>query len=184
MYKTLTIKNLIRVPPEKFTSELKESLKESIKEEYENKLIDNNIFIISLVKIITVGEGHIIPNDGAIYYETTFKILIYQPFIKEIIEGTVNEITDFGAFIRMGPIEGLSHVSQVMDDYVSFSKSKSLQGKKTKRTLNTGDVVRARVIAISMKDLKDTKIGITMRQKYLGKIEWIKKDKEEEKEEE
>jgi DNA-directed RNA polymerase subunit E' len=37
------------------------------------------------------------------------------------------------------------------------------------------------VIAISLKSTKGAKIGLTMRQPSLGKIEWIESEKEEKK---
>jgi DNA-directed RNA polymerase subunit E' len=164
----------VRVDPVNFKDDIKESIKLEIMKHYENKLEENK-FLLCLIDIINVGEGLIIPGDGAVYYETTFKILIYEPVIKEVVEGQITEITEYGAFVRIGPIEGFIHMSQVMDDFVSFSKTKSLQGKESKKTLNIEDYVRARVIAVSMKNLKDAKIGLTMRQAGLGKIEWITK---------
>ncbi|MDD4352864.1 MAG: DNA-directed RNA polymerase [Candidatus Nanoarchaeia archaeon] len=178
MYKILTVMDRVRVDPINFKDDIKESIKIEIMKNYENKLEDNK-FLLCLIDVISVGEGLIIPGDGAIYYETTFKILIYEPIIKEVVEGEVSEITEYGAFVRIGPIEGFIHMSQVMDDFVSFSKTKSLLGKESKKTLNIGDYVRARIIAVSMKNLKDAKIGLTMRQLGLGKIEWINEgDKE------
>ncbi|MFA5332887.1 MAG: DNA-directed RNA polymerase [Candidatus Nanoarchaeia archaeon] len=172
MYKVLTVMDRVRVDPVNFKDDIKESIKIEIMKNYENKLEDNK-FLLCLIDIISVGEGLIIPGDGAVYYETTFKILVYEPVIKEVVEGEVTEITEYGAFVRIGPIEGFIHMSQVMDDFVSFSKTKSLLGKESKKTLNIGDYVRARVIAVSMKNLKDAKIGLTMRQAGLGKLEWI-----------
>ena len=67
-----------------------------------------------------------------------------------------------------------------MDDYVSFSKTGALTGKQTKRTLKTGDKVRARIVAISMKDPRTPKIGLTMRQSYLGKAEWMEAESKKE----
>lgn len=172
MYKVLTIMDRVRVDPSNFKDDVKESIKVEIAKSYENKLEDNR-FLLCLVDILGIGEGLIIPGDGAVYYETTFKLLAYEPIIKEVVEGEVSEITEFGAFVRIGPIEGVIHMSQVMDDFVSFSKTKSLLGKESKKTLNIGDYVRARIIAVSMKNLKDAKIGLTMRQAGLGKIEWL-----------
>jgi len=62
-----------------------------------------------------------------------------------------------------------------MDDYVSFNKSNSLIGKASKRTLKQGDLCLARTVAISHKG-GELKIGLTMRQPGLGKLEWIKED--------
>ena len=73
------------------------------------------------------------------------------------------------------------HISQTMEDYVSFSKTNALLGKTTKRSLKPGDLCVARIIALSHKG-NDPKIGLTMRQPGLGKIEWIKEDSTKKKE--
>ena len=52
-------------------------------------------------------------------------------------------------------------------------------GKETKRKLQTGDHVRVRITAVSLgRSGGSGKIGVTARQPFLGKIEWIKKDVE------
>ncbi len=86
--------------------------------------------------------------------------------------GRVKDIADFGAFLTIGPIEGMIHVSQTMDDFVSFSKDKVLVGKESKRTLKIGDVCKAKIIAVSFKEANNPKLGLTMRQPGLGKLEW------------
>jgi DNA-directed RNA polymerase subunit E' len=122
-----------------------------------------------------VGEGVIIPGDGAAYYRSRFKLLVWKPELQELNYGIVSEITSFGAFIDLGVIKGMIHISQTMDDYVSFSKSNTLIGKASKRGLKIGDLCLARVVAISHKG-GELKIGLTMRQPGLGKLEWIKED--------
>lgn len=51
-------------------------------------------------------------------------------------------------------------------------------GKETKRKLATGDHVRVRVTAVSLGrgGGGSGKIGVTARQPFLGKIEWIAED--------
>jgi DNA-directed RNA polymerase subunit E' len=177
MYKVLTVMDRVRVEPNKFKLELMQSVNESITKEYENKILENNKFSLCLVEILNIGEGHIISGDGAIHYDTKFKLLVYEPLLKEIVEGKVSEINEYLVFARTGPIEGVVHISQVMDDYISFSKTKSLVGKESKRTLNIGDNIRARIVAVSMKNLKEAKIGLTMRQPGLGRPEWLEADR-------
>jgi DNA-directed RNA polymerase subunit E' len=77
----------------------------------------------------------------------------------------------------MGVVKGMIHISQTMDDYVSISKTGSLTGKNHKKALKVGDNCMARIVAISYKG-EDSKIGLTMRQPGLGKLEWIKAEKE------
>ncbi|MBI4449372.1 DNA-directed RNA polymerase, partial [Candidatus Woesearchaeota archaeon] len=62
---------------------------------------------------------------------------------------------------------------QTMDDFVSFSKEKVLVGKESSRVLKVGDRCRAKMIAVSYKDPSNPKLGLTMRQPRLGKLEWL-----------
>ena len=72
------------------------------------------------------------------------------------------------------------HVSQTMDDFVSFSKEKTLAGKESKRTLRVNDICRARIVAVSFKDAANPKLGLTMRQQGLGRLDWIQEDENKE----
>jgi len=71
---------------------------------------------------------------------------------------------------------GMMHISQAMDDFVNFSNTNTLIGKNSKRSLRKGDLCMARVVAVSYKT-SEQKIGLTMRQSGLGKLEWIDEDK-------
>ncbi len=76
----------------------------------------------------------------------------------------------------MGVMRGMIHISQTMNDFVSFSKANSLLGKTSKRGLKTSDLCMARIVAISHKG-DEPKLGLTMRQPGLGKLEWVQEDK-------
>jgi len=128
------------------------------------------------VKVSPVGK--IIPGDGATYHKVTFSLLTFYPKIQEVVEGEIAEIADFGAFVRIGPIDALLHVSQLMDDFISYDEKQGvLLGKETRRKLVSGDQVRVRITAVSLgKAGSSGKIGVTARQPFLGKLEWIERD--------
>ncbi|MBN1156246.1 DNA-directed RNA polymerase, partial [Candidatus Woesearchaeota archaeon] len=132
--------------------------------------------VVGVSKVSSIQDGIIIPGDGASYYATEFELLTFKPELQEIVLGRIKDIADFGAFINLGPIDGMIHVSQAMDDFVSFSKDKVLLGKETKRSIKVNDLCRARIIATSFKDLTNPKLGLTMRQKGLGKLEWMEEE--------
>ena len=77
------------------------------------------------------------------------------------------------------------HVSQLTDEFVSYDEKNSrLITKESGRSITEGDHIRARIIAVSLneREPRDSKIGLTMRQHTLGKLEWIeeaRKPKEE-----
>ncbi len=174
-YKT-QIKDHIRVPPTLFGEDVETALLKQIKSDYEGYISKDMGIVIDVSTIDDIQEGVIVSGDGAAYYETTFSLLTFKPELQEVVPGQIKDMADFGAFINMGPIEGMIHISQTMDDFVSFSKDKVLLGKESKKNLKIGDKCRARVIAVSYKDTTNPKFGLTMRQKGLGRLDWISDD--------
>src|SRR3989344_6405217 len=174
MYHIIEIDDTVRVPPEHFGGKLDDTMKIILSEKYEGK-VDRDIgAIVLIIDAKTDGIGKVIPGDGAAYYETVFKALVYKPDLQEVIDGEVIEIVEFGAFIRLGPLDGLVHVSQIADDFLNYdSKNSKFVGKASNKTLQEGDKVRARIVTISLKKAKENKIGLTMRQPGLGKFEWL-----------
>jgi len=180
MFKLITLEDTIRIPPEKFNQPLETVTYEQLKSKYEGMVDEELGYVIAVTDIQVNPVGKIIPGDGATYHKTRFSILTFFPKIQEIVEGEVVEIADFGAFVRVGPIDALLHVSQVLDDYISYDEKQGvLMGKETRRKLVAGDPVRVRVTAVSLaRGGGSGKVGVTARQPFLGKLEWIKHDVE------
>lgn len=83
--------------------------------------IDKEIGIfIAITKVLEVGEGEIVPGDGAVYYDVNFESLVLRLKAQEVIEGMVVETTSFGAFVSLGPIDAMLHVSQISDEHTSI----------------------------------------------------------------
>jgi DNA-directed RNA polymerase subunit E' len=175
MFYVTEVDDYVRVEPRLFGLPTLEAVEQQLKETFANYYDEELGKSIAVIEIIDVGEGVIIPGDGAVYYNSKFKLLVWKPELQELVFGEISEITNFGAFINMGNLKGMIHIGQTMDDYVSFSKSNTLLGKASKRTLKSGDLCMARIVAISHKG-EEPKIGLTMRQPGLGKLEWIKED--------
>ncbi|MFH0701557.1 MAG: DNA-directed RNA polymerase [Candidatus Woesearchaeota archaeon] len=182
MFYRVKVKDYIRVPPVMFNLNKRESVLQNVKSSYDNYISKELGFVVNVIDVGEIKEGIIIPGDGAAYYDTEFELLTFKPEMNELVFGRIRDITDFGAFMEMGGAEGMVHISQSMDDFVSFSKDKVLQGRKTSQSLKVGDKCKARIIAISYKDLNNPKIGLTMRQEGLGKIEWLEQPEKEVKE--
>jgi DNA-directed RNA polymerase subunit E' len=172
MYQLVTVEEEIPVPPTKLNLDTEKAVTESIEEKFEGK-IDNDIgVVLAVTNIEEVGEGRILPGDPSVYYPVKFKLLTWMPQEHEIVEGEVVDITEFGAFVRCGALDGLVHVSQVMDDFVSYDeKNSQLVGKQTRKVLKEGDPVRAKIISVSFKE--QSKLGLTMRQPLLGNLKWL-----------
>jgi DNA-directed RNA polymerase subunit E' len=178
MFKLLTLEDTIRIPPKRFGDPLKDAGHDQLRMKYEGMVDDELGYVVAVADIKVNPTGKIIPGDGATYHRVSFSLLTFQPKIQEIIEGEVVEIADFGTFIRVGPVDALLHVSQLMDDFISYDEKQGvLMGKESRRKLSTGDHVRVRITAVSLaRGGGSGKIGVTARQPFLGKLEWISED--------
>jgi len=180
MFKLYTIEGKIEIPPFLFGQEKDVSARIILSEDYEGIITHDFGFIIAVVDVLNVGKGIIIPGNANTFHEVVFTILTFKPTISEVVEGTVVEIVDFGSFVRLGPLDGLVHVSQICDDYISYEQvGNRFIGKETGKILEVNDQVRAKIIAVSLGTGRSGKLGLTMRQKFLGKEEWIENDIEE-----
>ena len=167
-----------------FEEPVKETAVEVLNENYMGKIDKKLGLMVTVKEIEGLGEGKVIMGDGAAYHNVIFSALFFKPELHEIVEGEVIEITEFGAFVRIGPIDGLVHVSQVTDDFINYdAKRGALICKESKTSLEEGIKVRARIVALSLKgkSSKETKIGLTMRQPGLGRFEWIEEEKDKSK---
>lgn len=182
MYRIITVEDRIRVPPDKLGPNVDNSVRKSLQDKMEGLLDPKIGSVLAVVSIDKIGEGRILPEDGGVFYQTIFKLLVFKPELHEMVYGKVVDNTEFGSFVRMGAMDGLVHISQLMDDFVSFdAKNSQFVGRETKKVLKEGDEVKARIIAISWGE--QNKIGLTMRQPLLGNVSWIEDEKRKRKKE-
>jgi len=176
MFYTIDVEDYVRVEPRLFGLKTSDAVAKQLQETYSDYHDKEIGEVIGVISVSEVGDGIIIPGDGAAYYNSKFKLIVWKPDLQELVFGMIDEITNFGAFINLGVMKGMIHISQTMDDYVSFSTTGTLLGKDSKKVLKKNDACMARIVALSYKgDMP--KIGLTMRQPGLGKIDWVKDEK-------
>ena len=175
MFQLVELDDVVRVPPNRFGSSLETVALELLKQKYESTINPDFGYLVLVTNVKVDKIGKIIAGDGATYHKVKFEVFAFFPLKQEIIEGEVVEITDFGAFVRIGPTDALLHLSQIMDDYLTSDvKSGVITASQSKRTLKVGSKVRVRITAVSLgHGISMGKIGVTCRQPFLGAFEWI-----------
>ena len=177
MFKLVRAKGIVRIPPEYFGQPIDEVALQILRQEYQEKILKDLGIILTVLNAKANEEGYIIFGDGATYHEVEFEMLVYIQLIHEVVEGEIDQATNFGVQVNLGPVDGLVHISQITDDNFKFDPNRGiLIGEKSKKTLQKGDRVRAMIISVSTSGGRMPRIALTMRQPYLGKIEWINKE--------
>jgi DNA-directed RNA polymerase subunit E' len=175
LFSISTLVDVVRIPPSLFGTTLKKAGVNILKEKYESMINADLGYIIMILDAKVDEMGKMIAGDGGTFHKVEFEALTFYPKLQEIVQGEIVDITDFGAFVRIGPTDALLHLSQVMDDYLkSDVKSGMILANQSGRTLKVGSTLRARITAVSLgKAAAMGKIGITCRQPFLGADDWI-----------
>jgi DNA-directed RNA polymerase subunit E' len=178
LFSVSTLIDIVRIPPNLFGTGLKKAAESILKSKYESMINAELGYIIMVMDAKVETMGKMIPGDGGTFHRVEFQALTFYPKLQEIIQGELVDITDFGAFVRIGPTDALLHLSQVMDDYLKSDVAAGvILANQSGRTLKVNSAIRARITAVSLgKAASMGKIGITCRQPFLGADEWIEEE--------
>ncbi len=179
MFKEIIFNATVPVKPEMLGEDKRKSLKESLKEIYEGKIVLKKYYFLKILEILDIGEGEIFEEDPNVYYPVKAKAIVFEPMLHEVVKGEIVDVTNFGIFIRFGPIDALAHISQITDEFLKYNKKTStLVTEDNKKIIKIGDSAIARIIGISLDKGDKNKILLTLKQPGLGIVSWIKREKE------
>ena len=179
MYYIHTREDMVRIPPDRLGENLEKVTMELARQAFEGRMGPDQKLVVLITSLELNGDSRVVHGDGAVYQPVRIQMLLFDIRIQEVIEGLIDQVTEYGAFVRFGPLDGLLHVSQIQDDHINVDVGgQRLVGKETKRELRLEDHVRSRIVTISLNEVspRESKIGLTMRQPGLGKLEWIAED--------
>ena len=182
MYKRVRLKDTVEVPPEALGDVTPELVKRLLQDKLEGRMDEDVGSVVSVVEVNDIGDGAVLPNRPGVYYEADFDAITFDPQMQEVVDGSVVEVVEFGAFVGIGPVDGLLHVSQISDEYLSYDgENQMLASRDSNRTLGVEDSVRTRIVtkSIDERNPRESKIGLTAKQVGLGKHGWLREDREE-----
>ncbi|MCD8511470.1 MAG: 30S ribosomal protein S1 [Bacillus sp. (in: Bacteria)] len=78
----------------------------------------------------------------------------------DVLEGTVQRLTDFGAFVDIGGVDGLVHISQLAHHHV----------ESPSEVINEGDVVKVKVLGV---DPDNERISLSIKETLPGPWEAV-----------
>ena len=181
MYKRVRLRDTVEVPPRHLADVSPELVKRLLQDKLEGRMDEDVGSVVSVTEVHDIGDGAVLPNRPGVYYEAEFDAVTFDPQMQEVVDGEVVEVVNFGAFVGIGPVDGLLHVSQISDEYLAYDEeNQQLASRDSNRTLGVGDAVRARIVtkSIDERNPRDSKIGLTAKQPGLGKHGWLEEDRQ------
>lgn len=175
MFSISTIDDTVKIPPNLLGKPLKQAIITSLKQKYEGRIDDKLGLIIMILDAKVESMGRMMTGDGSTHYKVQFDALTFNPKLLEIVRGEIVEVTDFGAIVRIGPLDALLHLSQILDDHLKSDPRSGTIIANGGKSMKLGTRIRARITAVSLPKTGVIKIGVTCKQPYLGADEWLTK---------
>ena len=178
MYSIVTREDTIRIPAEYIRAgrNLVDHIDELANDAFEGRFDPDENYTVLTFDHEPMGRGKIIHGDGAIYQRVKFKALLFNMENNEVVDGAVSEVSEYGAFVRIGPIEALLHKSQILDEPIQVNLGiRRIEGSQTGKSLTEGSFVRSRIVskAINQNDPRSSKIGLNCKMDGLGCFDWL-----------
>lgn len=102
MFYLSEIEHTLRLPPHLLSLPLNEAIKGELEGLFLDKVIANLGLCISVYDISSIEGGFIFPGDGASTYTVKFRLLMFRPFVGEVITSKLKESTSDGLHLSLG----------------------------------------------------------------------------------
>ncbi|KAL5792818.1 hypothetical protein ACOSP7_001412 [Xanthoceras sorbifolium] len=102
MFYLSKIEHTLRLPPHLLSLPLNEAIKEELEKIFLDKVIANLGLCISVYDISEIEGGFIFPGEGASTYSLKCRLIMFRPFVGEIIAAKLNESNSNGLRLSLG----------------------------------------------------------------------------------
>ena len=79
-----------------------EAITAALNEKYPNRVVPQLGLCIALYDIVAVGEAQIHPGSAAHHTHVEFRLVVFRPFVGEVLEGTIIGCDEAGLRVSMG----------------------------------------------------------------------------------
>lgn len=101
MFTLVKLADTIELDPATFGMSHQQALHQEINAKYANKVLNDVGLCIALYDVQTSSDGLLRPGDGSIYIKCEFRLIVFKPFVGEVLVGWISSCTEEGLNVRM-----------------------------------------------------------------------------------
>jgi len=90
----------VRIAPHLFNDE-QAAVAAEIHKKYSNKVLPNVGLCICICDILSISQGYVYIGDGASFVEVHFRLIVFRPFIGEVLTGSIAASTQSGLKVSL-----------------------------------------------------------------------------------
>jgi len=161
----------ILLHPSYFGAQLEEYVRKKLYEDVEGTCSGKHGYIISVVQVVSIGEGKILPSTGQARFKCTYTAVVMKPFKGEVVDGKVANVNKMGFFAMVGPLQVFvsSHLVHADMKFDPNAASQCYRSASTDETIQKDTKVRIQIVGCRVEANDIFAIG-TIRADYLGQL--------------
>lgn len=103
MFVISTCADTIRIMPHMFHQSTQSCVHHEIDKKYPNRVImDVGLVICRYGAVTQIGDGVCVPGDGAAHHEVIFRLIVFRPFVEEVLVGHITSCNEEGIMVQLG----------------------------------------------------------------------------------
>ena len=126
MFELVRLHDVVHIQPHEFAKPLLKAISDALCEKYPNKVVPDLGLCITLYDILHVGESQLYPGSGAHHTAVEFRLIVFRPYIGEIMTGTVVASDTTGVRVSLGFFDEIHVPARLLQKPSSFSQEEGV----------------------------------------------------------
>eukprot|EP00271_Cylindrocystis_brebissonii_P019465 TRINITY_DN5920_c0_g2_i3.p1 TRINITY_DN5920_c0_g2~~TRINITY_DN5920_c0_g2_i3.p1 ORF type:complete len:169 (+),score=23.42 TRINITY_DN5920_c0_g2_i3:417-923(+) len=112
MFMLVAFEDDIRIQPEKLQLPIDVAVTSYLRNVFVDKVIDEQGLCVTLYDIQSVNGGYVFPGDGAPRFTVRFRLVMFRPFVGEILVGRLARCDASGLHVTCGDFFADIHIPE------------------------------------------------------------------------
>jgi len=145
------IEDDIRVQPSDLSLPPLEAVTAVIESRFIDKVLQDGGLVVTLYDVDSIDGGFVYPSDGAAFFKVRFRLVVFRPFIGEILVGRLKSCNREGLRVSLGFTDDIIIPEHALQDPSFYDEAEKLWLWKFEGNdmyMDIGEEIRLRVTSL------------------------------------
>lgn len=124
MFVLTSVEDKVKILPSKLDRDSEEVLIEEVEAKYANKILPGVGLGICCYDFVRIGDPYIYPSEGSAHRIVTFRLVVFRPFVGEILTGRIMACSRDGLRVTLGFFNDIHVPANLIQNNVSYDQGK------------------------------------------------------------
>ncbi|MEW5306280.1 MAG: hypothetical protein WDW38_009122 [Sanguina aurantia] len=151
MFVLSVLEDDVRVLPSDLTKAPLDAVTDVLQSRFLDKVIPDLGLVITVYDVTSIEGGFVYPNDGAAYFKTVFRLVIFRPFLGEVLVGKLKSSSRAGLTISLDFFDDVFVPEHALQDPSFYNEEEKLwvwRFDGNEMFMDLGEQVRVQVTSV------------------------------------